>query len=230
MNAGVRRKLDLGAKVVEFTLAHPFTEPASVAVATRLEEKVAHGKELVVQQRTGQLGARSANARRNKIRFGALMTLLRLLVRVAEVAAKELPELAGRIKLPPQDGSHQAFLAAATMMVAEAASHRELLVKHGLAESLLDDLDRALAEYEAAANGALGAARARVTARLELKRVATEMVEIIKILDALNRYRFRDEEQLLGAWLSASNVLGPFRTAVKPDPGPPAQGGTKSVA
>ena len=52
----------------------------------------------------------------------------------------------------------------------------------------------------------------------ECGEVDSEFMEV----DGLVRYRFGDDAELMGAWASARNVLGPFKR--KNDPGvPPGQ-------
>ena len=38
----------------------------------------------------------------------------------------------------------------------------------------------------------------------------------VRLLDGLVRYRFSDNAELMGAWASARNVLGPFKTRSEP--------------
>ena len=48
-----------------------------------------------------------------------------------------------------------------------------------------------------------------------------EISEQVKVLDGIVRYRFGDNAELMGAWASAHNVVGPFRSqASPPDEGP----------
>ncbi len=39
------------------------------------------------------------------------------------------------------------------------------------------------------------------------------------MLDGLVRYRFGDDAELMGAWASARNVLGPFKAKNEPQAG-----------
>lgn len=55
--------------------------------------------------------------------------------------------------------------------------------------------------------------------------VAAEIAEQVRLLDGLVRYRFGDNAELMGAWASARNVLGPFRSQVEPEPGKGETGG-----
>jgi hypothetical protein len=41
--------------------------------------------------------------------------------------------------------------------------------------------------------------------------VAAEIAEQVRVLDGLVRYRFGENAELMGAWGSARNVLGPFK-------------------
>ncbi len=41
----------------------------------------------------------------------------------------------------------------------------------------------------------------------------------VRALDGLVRYRFGDNAELMGAWASARNVLGPFKPRDKPEAG-----------
>ena len=44
-----------------------------------------------------------------------------------------------------------------------------------------------------------------------------EAVEIVKIVDGVNRVRFAGDPDLMAAWKSASNVIGPSRPMAKPE-------------
>jgi len=50
----------------------------------------------------------------------------------------------------------------------------------------------------------------RVGATVDLQAVAAEIAEQVRLLDGV-RYRFGDSAELMGAWASARNVLGPFK-------------------
>jgi len=59
--------------------------------------------------------------------------------------------------------------------------------------------------------------REHVGASADLRAVATEIAEQVRLLDGLVRYRFGDNAELMGAWASARNVLGPFRSKAEPE-------------
>ncbi len=50
--------------------------------------------------------------------------------------------------------------------------------------------------------------------RAEFRAVADEIVQAVKVMDGLNRYRFMNDAELRAAWGSASNVLATPRPSV----------------
>jgi len=64
------------------------------------------------------------------------------------------------------------------------------------------------------------AKREHVGASADLDSVVSEISQQVRLLDGLVRYRFGGNAELMGAWASARNVAGPFRSH-----GAPAAGG-----
>jgi hypothetical protein len=113
-------------------------------------------------------------------------------------------------------------------MVAEAQNQKELLVKHGLADTLLDSLVKNLDKFDQAVEQATEARRAHVGASAELDVIGDEILHLVQVMDALNRFRFADSAEVLAEWASASNVIGPPHPAAdKPSTPvtPPTTGG-----
>ena len=134
------------------------------------------------------------------------------------MAAKDRPELIEQFRLPGRGATHQAFLSAMKGMLAKAASLRDLLVSRGMSESLLEDLGRRSPSSRAPSKLSSSGRRAHVGATADLEAVASEILEQVRMLDGLVRYRFGDNPELMAAWNSAHNVLGPFRSKVTPPP------------
>src|SRR5206468_20711 len=111
-------------------------------------------------------------------------------------------------------------------MLAKAASLRDLLVSRGMSESLLEDLGKAVAQFEATLETGSAGRRAHVGATADLEVVASEILDQVRMLDGLVRYRFGDNPELMAAWNSARNVLWPLRSKVTPLP--PGQGAQPS--
>lgn len=218
MNAVLRRRLEMAVRTRDFLRAHQ-TEVAGEATALpRLEELVQRAETLTAQQRAGVVATRSATVQRTQLRE-EIQTLLRFLAGVGVVAAKENADLAAQFLLPRTGASNQAFLTAARVMLQKATAQKDVLAVLGLPASLLDDLAAALGEFEKTLEATRAGRRDHVGASADLAAVATEIAEQVRLLDGLVRYRFGDNAELMGAWSSARNVLGPFRSRSEPDAG-----------
>jgi hypothetical protein len=227
MNAKTRRKIEMGARALDFSRAHPDASPGYAAALARLEDRLARADLLATQQRDGILEVRTATARKRDLRRTMKRAHLDHLASVAEVASREVPELAQKFVLPRRANTYLAFRTAARGMEAEAGSRKELLVKHGLAETVLEALGQALSEFDAVVEQGSQGRLAHVGASAELDTVADEVVQVVKVMDGLNRFRFATDPESLAAWESSSNAFGPLRpTGAKPTPQePPPSGG-----
>jgi hypothetical protein len=211
MNAQLRRRLEMAGRVREFLRAHKTDGVGEGLGLAKLEELVQRGEVLASQQRSGIVANRSSTKRRRNLRRALQSKLLLYLRAVGAVAAKENAELAVQFQVLPSNASHEALLTMA----------------RGMSEQLLGDLAGALGEFEltlrcplatlgAAAQGRLieatrAAQRQHIGASADLEAVAAEIAEQVRVLDGLVRYRFGDNAELMGAWASARNVLGPFK-------------------
>ena len=102
----------------------------------------------------------------------------------------------------------------------------ELLVSRGMSGTLVDDLATALAQFEKTLEATRAGRRDHVGASADLQAVITEITEEVRVLDGLVRYRFSDNAELMGAWASARDVLGPFRSRSEPPTQPTNEGQT----
>jgi hypothetical protein len=214
MNRLLRRRLEMAARVCEFLRTHQKQEDGEEPALVRLEQLIARANVLAAEQRAGIVASRSAAAQRLAIRGVVETKLLRFLVAAGVVAARSHLELAEQFRLP-SSGAHQAFLTAARGMLQTATAQQELLVKEGMKASVLDDLSGALLEFEKTLEASRVGRRLHTGASAELHAIAAEIVERVRLLDGLVRYRFGDDPQLMGAWISARNVLGPFRPRIQ---------------
>jgi hypothetical protein len=231
MNAKSRRKLEMGRGVLGFSRSHPFASPGYTAALTRLEERLGRADLLAAQQRDGLLEVRAATARKRELRRTMRQAHLTHLARVAKVAEREVPELAQKFVLKPGTTSYLAFRTAARGIAAEAQNQKDLLVKHGLVDTVLDDLVQSLDLFDAAVEHGTRGRQAHVGASAELRAVADEIIQIVNVMDGLNRYRFMADAELLASWESASNVLAAPRAAARPvSEEPPPVGGAERPA
>jgi hypothetical protein len=233
MKAEIRRKLSMAVRVVDFAQAHPSTDPSYTGVVTRLQDRLTRADVLARQQRESSGGEHASVARRDELQQTILQPKLRHLVRIAEVAMRDHPELAGIFVPPRANTPHKVFITAAKSMLAAALAQKDLFVSLGLGSTFLDEFSQALAEFDQRTQEAHAGRRGHVGARADLTAVCDECTTLATLLGGLNRDRFRADPELLAAWQSARNVIGPFRskqgTAPAPAPAPaptPANGGT----
>jgi len=185
----------------------------------KLEELVQRAEVLASQQRAGLVATRSTSKHRKTLRRALQSKLLLYLRAVGVVAAKENAELAMQFQVPPSNASNQALLTMARGMLEKATAHKDVLVKRGMSEQLLDDLAKTLGEFEQTIEATRASRREHIGASADLEAVAAEIAEQVKVLDGLVRYRFGDDAELMGAWASARNVLGPFKPKNAPEAG-----------
>jgi hypothetical protein len=230
MNAESRRKIEMGTRALEFSLAHPDSEAGTAGVVTRLEQLVARANDTAAAQRNGLIQVRAASARKEELRRAMLAVPIAHLAEVGRAAAREEHELGKTFRFKPGASTFLAFRTAARGMASAAEAHREVLVKHGLSPSVLEEFVRMLDQFDEAVGLGIEGRTAHVGATRELRAVATEIVRTVRVMDGRNRQRFAEDGQLLGSWISASTVLGTPRPAVEPEGGTPAGGEVRPAA
>jgi len=218
MLAVLRRRLEMAVRVRDFLRAHR-TEGLQGAEATalaRLEELITRAEALAGQQRAGLVARRGSTEQRAGVRRGLQSKLLRYLSAVGKIAAQENLELAAEFRIPRTNATNQAFVVLVRGMLAKATELKDLLVGRGMSEQLLGDLTAALVQFEQTLEATRAALREHVGASADMKEVVAEMVQQVRLLDGLVRYRFGDNAELMGAWLSARNVSDPVRSHPEP--------------
>jgi hypothetical protein len=219
MNRRTNSRLDMGHRALEFSRAHPVDDPGYVTALKQLEEQLARADQLAREQQRGTAEVRAATARKDELKRSIRRSQLVHLAGGAERAAREVPDLAQKFDLPRIPFRNLAFRAAARTMVDEAQQQKELLVKHGLVEQVLDSLGQSLDQFDQAVERGAEGRRLHIGAAADLEAIAGEVVKIVRLLDGLNRFRFAAEPDLLAAWSAASNVIGPPRTGGQPQAG-----------
>jgi hypothetical protein len=218
----------MGTRVLEFSRLHPDTSPGYISAAARLQERLDRANHIARQQLDGVSEVRAATARKRDLRRMMKRGHLDHVISVAEIAAREDPELLQKFVFP-QTSSHLGFQTAASSIAAEAQSRKELLVKHGLSEDVLSALRVSLEQFDAALDQGAAGRMAHVGATAELVTVADEIVQVVKVMNGLNRLRFAADSELLAAWESASNVVANPRPE-KSDETSPSQGEVRPAA
>ena len=179
---------------------------------TGLEEQIRTADALAAEQQDGIRAVRAATARKRELRRLMNDSHLLHVARVGQAAAKELPELAQTFGFSREPIPYAVFRTRAQTLVAAAEAHKELLTKYGLADTAFDGLKQALVDFDAALEQGMGGRLTHVGASAKLAVVAGDIVRAVKVMDGLNRFRFRDQPDLLAAWKSASKVVDFTRT------------------
>ena len=234
MQARLRRRLEMAVRVRDFLRAHQAVGVAEGAALARLEELVQRAEVLAAQQRAGIIATRAATEMRVAVRRALRSKLLLYLSAVGGLAASENAELGAQFRLP-QGGSNQAFVTMARGMLDKATVHKDLLVKRGMSETLLTDLAAAIEGFDKTLEATRAGRSDHVGASADLRAVMAEVSVQVKVLDGVVRYRFSDNAELMGAWASAHNVVGPVRSRAEPQAGggsstTDAPGAVKSAA
>lgn len=219
MNALLRRRLEMAERVRDFLRAHKTDAVGEGLGLAKLEELIQRAELLGAQQRAGVAVARAAREQRVNVRRTLQSTLLLYLRAVGEVAAQDDVQLADQFRLPPSNSSNQALLEAARGMLGRATDHKDALVSGGMSPALVDALADAVKEFEQTLEASREGRRGHVGASADLDAVAAEIKAQIRVLDGLVRFRFGDQPELMAAWVSARNVLGPFKSKKEPEPG-----------
>ena len=146
------------------------------------------------------------------------------LAQIGALAAREIHELGKAFRFRPAAQSQVAFHSAGRAMLEAAQTHKEVLVKHGLSESVLVEFERMLDQFDAAMRlGAEGRMRHTAATR-ELETLTKEAGRLVRAMDARIRIRYRNDLPALEQWVSARAVLGVPRP-VEEGAEPPAEGG-----
>jgi hypothetical protein len=220
MKAKTRRKIETGRRALGFSIAHPDPSAGYATTLDRLQQCLARAEELINLQRDRIAQVRGSTVQKRKLRRIMRRSQLMHLFRVAQLAAKENPELEQKFVLRPENTPYLEFQAMARAMLAEAQNQKDLLVKHGLAETLLGDLVKNSGLFDQALEQGSEARRGHVGASAELDLIGEEILNLVRVMDALNRSRFAEQGEILAEWESASNVFGPVHTSGE-EAGPP---------
>jgi hypothetical protein len=110
---------------------------------------------------------------------------------VAQLAAREQHELGSTFRFKQGAPTFLAFRTAARGMAAAAQAHRQVLLKYGLSEPVLEEFGRMLDEFDAAVTLGNDGRTIRTGATSELSAVASEIAQIVRVMDARNRQRFK---------------------------------------
>lgn len=223
MRAVARRMYDMGVRVVNWANAHPDDEPGFGVLLARLQALVVRMGDVITAQRNGFIDTRAARSRKQELRTEVAVPIAHL-AQIGALAAREVHELGKTFRFRPSASSQVAFHSACRAMLEAAQTHKEVLVQHGLSESVLVEFERLVGQFDAAMRlGAEGRVRHTAATR-ELETLTKEAGRLVRAMDARVRIRYRDDRPSLEQWISARTVLGVPRGVDEPA-GPPVAGG-----
>ena len=232
MNQETGRKYDMGTRAYKVHNVLPDTDPGTTAAADKLRGLLTRFGVVAAAQRDGIVDVRAASAAKERLRRQMLSGPIAHLAEVGRVAAQENHELGTAFRFKPGASTFLAFQTAAGTMAANAQTHRETLVKHGLAVPVLDQFVQMLDQFDAAMTLSKDGRTAHVAATRELETLANQIVQTVRVLDVRNRQRFQDNQELLGSWIAATKILGAPRgtPAPAPEDTTPASGEARPAA
>jgi hypothetical protein len=231
MKAVTRRVWDMVVRVLNWTDTHPDDEPGLVVLVAQLKALAARIGQVVAEQRNGLVDSRASSERKHELRRGMLSVPIAHLAQIGALAARELHELRQTFLFKPTADTFVAFQSTARSMFGEAQVHKEVLVKYGLSESVLEEFGKQLDEFDAAVKLGLDGRTAHTAATRELDALTKEAGRIVRAMDARNRQRFQNDRQALEQWISARTVLGTPRASSgdAETPAPAVEGGTPNA-
>ncbi|HKT61503.1 MAG TPA: hypothetical protein VJQ46_15720 [Gemmatimonadales bacterium] len=229
MNKVVRRRLEMFKRVRGFSHAQPSADANYAVVLDQLDQGIIRLEVLAQQQVDGLQASRASVVHRQVTRRRLHREFLPHLVTVAEAASVEEPALA-EVRMPKSNVSNEVYRTLARNLLEQGKAHRDVLMKHGLAEKLLDDLTAAVDTFDATLAESNEGRREHVGARAELDAVSDQVMRLVERLDGLNRYRFGGNAELKAAWDSARRVVQGPRTGEAPETGPSPAGDVRPAA
>ncbi len=217
MNGPTRRYIQMGDRADDWNDQHPDDDPGNAANAARLKALVTQAHALLAQQRKGLVNRHTGAVQKAQLRRDMRGPIAHMSA-VGRAAATERADLGTTFRYKPSTSSSLAVRTAAQDMITAAQTHRELLVKYGLAGPMLDSLVQMLDQFDAAIEQTNNGRAAHVAATSALKQVAREIARTVRVMDGRNRQRFQHDSVVLGEWISASTVLGTPRGTTEDSP------------
>lgn len=208
-------RIDMGRSAHQYSVAHPEASPGYSTAVKRLGELLTRCDALADQQKAGHAQVAAAAAQKRDLLKTMKQGYLRHLAKIARVAAVEKPELAVSFAPPDRSAGYLESLSIARTITATALENRELMVKYGMADSMLDGLTTAIATFEQALEQGKLARQTHVAATAELDEAVAGIMTLVRALDGLNRVRFAGDPEQLAAWRSATNVVTPVRSRTR---------------
>src|SRR4051794_31969020 len=176
MNKRTRSRLEMAARALEFCEAHPDVSAGYTAAVADLKALLARSQQLEDLHRQGVAEVRAATEQKRDLRRSIRQGQLVHVARAAQRAAREVPELAQKFALVRQPIPYLTFRSFARTVAAEAEARKELLVRHGLVDSVLEKMAEELGQFDQAVTQGAEGRRIHIGATVKLDVVADDAV------------------------------------------------------
>jgi hypothetical protein len=213
--------MDMVLRVLGFVHANPTDDPAFAAAVARLEDRAGRAQDLAAQEQSGHIAEQAATLTKRELRV-QLSDCLSFLGRLAATASRLQPELPIRLSIPKPHSSQHAFLTGCGVVVTEAQAQLDTLGKFGLTPEYLTNMAAVVAQYAKAIEAKNSGTSSHVGASGEFAALAVELNQLVRLLDAIYRPRFKNDPEKRAAWKSVKDVVRP---ASKPAAVPAKPGG-----
>jgi hypothetical protein len=161
--------------------------------------------EFGVDQDRGYRGSLGETAKQRQLRLDLVEEWLKPIAAIARRLLREAPEFAA-LQLPSASARGHGFTASTRGMAAAASVHREVLVGYGLPESVVEDLNRAVDEFESSLSERDKNRVRRVGATKGLEEATKDVRTVLAVLDARMRRWTRGDETIQRAWEVARRI------------------------
>ena len=145
------------------------------------------------------------------------------MVAVAEVAAVDHPELVNLIPPAPRQPLQRRVSVARQKHAGAASAQKDVLIATGLGETVFDDLQAAITQFEADTDAASAGKLVHIGAAGQLKEIVKECNREVRIIGTYMTATYADNQEVLTAWASARKVISTNRKPVaveEPSPEP----------
>ncbi|MEP7325978.1 MAG: hypothetical protein ABI836_08525 [Gemmatimonadota bacterium] len=218
MRSLIRRKLEMAARVREFTRAHISAEPGYGPALVRLDERLTRAQAIDARQQEGFKAVKGGRARRQELRRVIHSQVARYLVALGSLATRDQADIASRFRIPDTGLPNAAFVTAVKGLLGDATGQKDKLVELGMSATLLDDLTTMINDFEASAESVRTARRDHIGAREDLEAIGIDLMELVKLIGGITGYRFGDDRDVMAEWKAARQIPRQPRKSDQPAP------------
>ncbi len=216
MLKSLKDQLDVGLRAATFAAEHPDANPIITTAGTNLAGLGDRSTTLAGQYQAADFNRSAAIAGRIRVeesinrRLGAVQG-------IADYAALRQPEVAIRFRMPGRKGGSRGFASRVRSVLEVMNDNRELLLTYGMPDTMPEELQADLEQFEGFVEQRAAAQQARAELREQLAEVARQLMQGVRHLDGLYRIRHAGNLELLTAW--RRTITLPVR-GVKQEEGP----------